>query len=468
MSIVKWIISVLSCLFFIGLIYLIRIVIKNKDKTERNKEIIGAVLTGIGFATSVILVFVMKPAPPAISPIGKNISEPILIELSSTENLTIHFTLDGSLPSKHSKVYVEPFTIDSEITVAAITVDYFGVSDISRESYRLEPQIKSSIEPLQESPNDSDNSKFTKDYRTGHENDYGNTEYFNRQALLCRQDEMFYISDKNAIYKTKDFISFVHVIDGTIVQNICVLGDWIYYTSDKLICKVRTDGKQSETILETSRGVIRMNAKGDWLYFVSNENGLLYKIIKNGEALTQLTEIPVSNFVIIRDYLYFTSGDFEKTYETGHSMSTRGFYKLHLFTNEITKIVLPEYLGYELTPNEMHYYNGVFYINANGIRVFDVETEVLTLIDDRSVFDTCIFDGRLYYIYPLEDKYESFWYYDITSKEHVFVATPYENENRINLFYPTNYGIIYSHEFANWSIVGINGLDKHFLNIERE
>ena len=319
--------------------------------------------------------------------------------------------------------------------------------------------------PTEVSSKEDEVAKFIKDYRIGHDNGYGNLEYFNRGGLVCKQDEMYYISANSALYKTRDFSSFEYITEGEIIANICVLGDWIYYTSGNTIYKIRTDGAQKEAICETQRGIIRMNAKGDWLYFVSNEDGLLYKVIKNGEALTRLTDIPVSSFIVVGEHIYFTSGVFEKIYDTGHSMSLEGFYKLSLYTNEISRIALPMSMGHEAIPGDMNYYNGVFYIFANGLQRFDFESEAFALIDERHMAYTSTIDNRMYYINRLQGEYDSFCYYDVSSNAHVKISTPYENDNYISWFYPTTHGIIYAHNFADWSIMSLDGTGNRFLEV---
>lgn len=70
---------------------------------------------------------------------GLYINEPATVKMSaSTDNSTIHYTLNGDIPDSHSPVYKEPFSIDSTTVVQAKAFDNNGnESPVSTAYFRM-------------------------------------------------------------------------------------------------------------------------------------------------------------------------------------------------------------------------------------------------------------------------------------------------------------------------------------------
>ena len=67
---------------------------------------------------------------------------PINVELSSSNDVTIYYTTDGTTPTTDSQAYTEPFSMpEGNIVVSAIAVDEHDlVSSVARKNYIVNPQ----------------------------------------------------------------------------------------------------------------------------------------------------------------------------------------------------------------------------------------------------------------------------------------------------------------------------------------
>jgi len=145
MSTLKWIIMIIAAAFFIAFIVLSIQYLKAKNKKEDPRSS-PSLLTLLGFILSLVVNIASRPGAPIILTMSQNFDETIVIIIESQENLPIYYTLDGSIPNKASSLYMGPFEVDSEMTVVAVSKDFFRYSNISREIYKLNKPFMVSME----------------------------------------------------------------------------------------------------------------------------------------------------------------------------------------------------------------------------------------------------------------------------------------------------------------------------------
>ena len=77
------------------------------------------------------------PATPEITPgsCSFNDGESLKVTISAAEGATIHYTLDGTAPTKDSEVYSGPIVINETTTVKAIAVNTAGSSEVAEATY---------------------------------------------------------------------------------------------------------------------------------------------------------------------------------------------------------------------------------------------------------------------------------------------------------------------------------------------
>ena len=77
----------------------------------------------------------IKPNAPVISPAGGRYSSSQAVTITADAGLTIHYTTDGSVPTRDSAVYTGPITVGSDMVIQAMAVGDGLASDVVTARY---------------------------------------------------------------------------------------------------------------------------------------------------------------------------------------------------------------------------------------------------------------------------------------------------------------------------------------------
>jgi len=82
-------------------------------------------------------------ATPVIEPASGTYNEAQTVTITAEEGATIHYTVDGTVPTASSPVYSEPFTVSETTTVNAIAIKQglFNNSDVATAEYVIESSV---------------------------------------------------------------------------------------------------------------------------------------------------------------------------------------------------------------------------------------------------------------------------------------------------------------------------------------
>ena len=82
-------------------------------------------------------------ATPVIEPASGTYNEAKTVTITAEEGATIHYTVDGTIPTASSPVYSEPFTVSETTTVKAIAMKegLFNNSDVATAEYVIESSV---------------------------------------------------------------------------------------------------------------------------------------------------------------------------------------------------------------------------------------------------------------------------------------------------------------------------------------
>ena len=206
-------------------------------------------------------------------------------------------------------------------------------------------------------------------------------------GLAAEQGNWIYFANKygyNSIYKIKkDGTSIKKLYDGYI-DNINVIGDWVYFSNGNKFCKIKTDGSQyteisnefiadfciigdevyfndyhgiykmktdaSEKVKLSNDDVSTFNIEGDWIYYcnVADKNRL-YKIKTDGSNRVKLTEDTCGSINLAGDWIYYKNfSDNSKIYKIKTDGTSRELvlgYVVNMF-NVVGDSIVYENWGY--------------------------------------------------------------------------------------------------------------------------
>ncbi len=169
-------------------------------------------------------------------------------------------------------------------------------------------------------------------------------------------------------------------------------GEWIYYSDDGSIYRVKNDGSKKEKIYHNDNCVIfGLNVLNGWLYFVlesySGEN--FCKIKTDGTDL-EIIESGVSfcSLQLINNSIYFNNnGDDPKTWDS--------FCKMDINTKKVKWLYVLAPL-FQVVGNEIYMYTGR---NDDGqIICIDTDGENRRVVTEDHVNTFCIYDEWIYYV----------------------------------------------------------------------
>lgn len=92
---------------------------------------------------------------------------------------------------------------------------------------------------------------------------------------------------------------------------IQVLGDWVYYADSDGIKKIRVDGEENTLILDEDELYNEFYVMGDWIYFYSLKRDRdfgVYKIRTDGTEMTLLVATKASNISLDDGWIYYDDG----------------------------------------------------------------------------------------------------------------------------------------------------------------
>ena len=137
--------------------------------------------------------------------------------------------------------------------------------------------------------------------------------------------------------------------------SINVVGDWIYYTADKAMYRIRTDGTE-RSLLNSIDAVTHLHVIGNTVYYVSN--GSLFKMSVNGtnrEKVSDETSIALMSVHTGSSRIFYTRQTADGSWRGIYSMGLTGGNKTTLTTDRIDDVTVAtnaDLIYYVKTGNE--------------------------------------------------------------------------------------------------------------------
>lgn len=136
----------------------------------------------------------------------------------------------------------------------------------------------------------------------GNTNNYGGT--------VENDNYIFYVEDYlNLVRVNKDFQDKEYIIqkgNGSDINRLNIVGNWIYYVSGETINRISVDGSDNETIYKSSY-VMDIHIKGNWIYFINfYDNFNIYRMDLNGRNLERFLRVNAADLAVYDDRMIFS------------------------------------------------------------------------------------------------------------------------------------------------------------------
>lgn len=300
--------------------------------------------------------------------------------------------------TKDTKFVESKLVPDTQFTYKVASIKY-GKEDIVSDSIKITTEANELV-PISKNEYSS-RIAFDIEKKKANYGNRGNN--LVNAGLAVGAGDWFYYTDKdmeNSLYRAKKDGTIMEKLHDGFISNLNIVGDWIYFTDNYKICKIKTDGsgykKISDNIFTGEFIII-----GDWIYFESEG---LNKMMLDGSHRSKIIDCEIADFNINGDWIYFSNiNDKNRLYKvridgsktTKLSEDTCGFinisdgwiyYKNFNDSNRIYKIKLDCTNKSKVTTNAVNYFNVIgdiiIYEGENNLSKVTIGGENETIITD--------------------------------------------------------------------------------------
>lgn len=315
------------------------------------------------------------------------------------------------------------------------------------------------VEDITEATNSVE--EFVPDYTPGNEKIRENSTYINNFGCLAVQDQKIYISTQNCILKMNSDSTHIENVLDVNARNLNVLGDWIYYSKNNGIYKVRTDGDLNQQILDVTMGVYKMIVNEKGIYFINREDMKLYFMCVDGTKVKRVLEDPIIAFCFARNgCLIYTTVELQYDVEGNENgYRTQSLYAMDMDKNKtlIMTYKMGEFGAVDEAPIDLCEYGmDIIYCNYFGLfRVDGINYSITKLSNVGGTF-LCVENGKAYYSGSLpsssstEMSMGNIICVDLQNGDVSNLGKPFEENGNVTYIYPVNGNIIISYDRSEW------------------
>ena len=164
--------------------------------------------------------------------------------------LNQEFLEDKTNEKIDSKSWYEKVSVWIGIIAGICTILGVSIFGIIKAINNEVEDSKITTESTQNNSEMLSSEQLTKVFVPGHEQKKGNiykdSTYKSNEGYFSKQDEMYYFATSIGIYKTNNNFEECELItEDQNAKYLNVIGDWIYYSTEKGIYGVKTDGKEN-------------------------------------------------------------------------------------------------------------------------------------------------------------------------------------------------------------------------------
>lgn len=296
---------------------------------------------------------------------------------------------------------------------------------------------------------------FVPDYEPGKENVINDSTYQNNMGCFSKQDKMYYFATSKGIYKMNSELKKCQlVIKDEYARYLNVLGDWIYYSTESGIYKIKTDGSEKTSVVQLEGYPLDMEIQYENLYYIKSSDHKLYCNNHNGESEKCIYDKPVTEFICIDAYIYFVQAERIDDESGTHyrslslnSMFYDGGERYTLFENmyDNNGVLVND------TPQDLCEF-GDYIVCSNyfGLFLIDKLTGERKQINNKGGYGLCVLNDFAYYSTPEPNINGFLTKVSLDSFETETIARPFDDNSQLRYIYPVEDKIILTLDCETW------------------
>ncbi|NLP13269.1 MAG: DUF5050 domain-containing protein [Clostridium sp.] len=267
--------------------------------------------------------------------------------------------------------------------------------------------------------------------------------YFSPFLAIAEYDNKLYFQnfkDGRKLYSMDLDGNNIAKINNDSILNFTIYNNDIYYinSTDGKIVVLKTDGTHKK-VLENTNANRNIAVFGDWIFYTSDDG--IYRIKSDGAHNEKISDIIVHTLCVYGENVYFSSGN----------ENQEGLYKAGLDGKNIVKIYAKTVSGFSVYENNIYFCNiydnyCLYRIAADGSKIEKLKSNGKDILISTGAFD--IFNDEIYFI---NESFENTCYLfkmdldtaNLTKLAEIEATTIKVFEKNIYLYHPSYNGRLY-------------------------
>lgn len=296
-----------------------------------------------------------------------------------------------------------------------------------------------------------------------------NISYQNNGGSICKQGENYFLATDSAIYVTnKHFNDFKVVTYEDNPINLNSVGDYIYYSTENGIYRIRSDGSEKSILFYTDCRTLKMKIANGCLYYIKATDSKLYYGPNSGGKSEILYNSEISNFCIIGLDIYVCDAIIERSPNNNYPIRTQFQSITCISFNGENKTTIYPYnnIAEMVVDGNLCAHNGILYFSTmEGVYAYPNQGTYKKLFNIDATDSLCVFDDYVY-CSPRNSEVKSIVQYQISDGKLINTYyIPLSFETTFHFIFPTEEKIILSTDLVTWYTIDKESKEFSIINL---
>lgn len=281
-----------------------------------------------------------------------------------------------------------------------------------------------------------------------------NLSYLNNGGFVCKQDDNYFLATDSAIYITnQQFSDFDIVTYEDSPMNLIIAGEYIYYSTENGIYRIKSDGSEKSLIFYTGCRTLKMQIANSCLYYLKATDSKLYYGPNSGGKSEIFYDSEISNFCVAGLRIYVCDAKIEKRFPNHYPMRTASRSITYVSFNREFETTIYPYSnnpiavvdGNLCTQNEILYFS-----TMEGIYAYPIQGTYQKVINIDATDSLCV-QNEYIYCSPRDTEVKCITQYQISDGKLIDTYyIPLNFNTMFRFIFPTEEKIILSTDLVTW------------------